>query len=214
MYCGVILLVYITTYPPITIGGRMFSPVHIAALWLLVVLAALTTECWREYKLLKRFFFFGFILFTLWYGWRSELIVKQYYKLGLGYTSVSWQESDTVAAVKALPEDQLIVSNEQTALLFLTGRNVYPYKEIYFNEPVTEYSLYGEGDLKSDEGQSLFRKEGAAFVLFDSIHSQMNEIYGNETEKRITSLTEGLNKSYRGADGTIFFYPVGPESEK
>ncbi len=205
-YCAVILVVYVTTYPPITIGSRMFSPVHIAVLWLIAALIALTKRYWRRNKVINTVLSLGAIGFVLWYGWRSELIVKQYYKLGLGYTSVSWQESDTVAAVKALPENQPIISNEQTALLFLTGRNVYPFKEIYFSEPLTEYSQYGEGDLFGDEGQTLFKTDGAPLVLFDSIYTQMSEIYGEKTEERINKLTNELYKAFRGADGTIYYY--------
>ena len=206
IYCAVILAVYVTTYPPITIGSRMFSPIHIAVLWLIVALIVLTKRYWRKNKVLNTLLSIGVIGFILWYGWRSELIVKQYFRLGLGYTSVSWQESDTVAAVKALPEGQPIVSNEQTALLFLTGRTVYPFKEIYFNEPVTEYSQYGEGELSADEGQTLFKMDGAPLVLFDSIYTQMGELYGEKTEERINNLTNGLYKAFRGADGTIYYY--------
>ena len=206
-YTGIIFFVYLTTYPPITIGSRMFSTVHIAIFWLIMVLLVLIQKIWDKSIALKICFIFGTGIFVLWYGWRSELIVKQYYKLGLGYTSVSWQESDTIAAIKDLPEDQLIVSNEQNAVLFLTDRIVYPFKEIYYDTPLDNYFVYGDGDLENDVGQIKFKEDGAALVLFDSIYFQMNELYGDNTDQRIDALIHGLDKAFRGADGTIYYYP-------
>jgi len=93
--------------------------------------------------------------------------------------------------------------------LFLTGRTAYPYAEIYLNKPLVVYSEYGNGDLSSDNGQQrLFREHKAALVLFDSLSSQLESIYGDQTAQRIQNLTDGLQVSYMGSDGVIYYYPT------
>ena len=206
-YMGVIVVVYITTYPPITIDDRMFSPIHVAILWIIVVLAGLNLNLWPAYRWLK----FGLpvllILFAGAYGWRSMRIVDQNYDRGLGYTSPDWRDSPTIQALKAMPPDRTIVTNETMAVLFLTGRIAYPYAEIYLDKPLAVYSEYGNGDLSTDTAQRLFRERKAALVLFDSLSSQLESIYGEATADRIQKLTGGLQVSYKGSDGVIYYYP-------
>ena len=52
-YLGVVLAVYVVTYPPITIGARMLAPVHIAVLWLFVLLAAISKQLLAQACLAK-----------------------------------------------------------------------------------------------------------------------------------------------------------------
>lgn len=206
-YTAVIAFVYITTYPPITIGTRMFAPVHIAVLWLVVVITSLSLDLWLGIDLIKMVLTLGLLLFIVWYGWRSVRIVRQNYELGLGYNSLAWQQSSTIQTVKAMPLDVLIVTNEETAILFLTDRLSYSFAEIYRDKPLTEFTTYGDGDLDSDEAQRFFREDGAAFVLFDTIYSQIEGLYGDRTEERVLSLTQDLKNFYHGEDGGIYYYP-------
>lgn len=95
---------------------------------------------------------------------------------------------ELIWAVRALPEDTLIITNQETALLALTGRASYPLKEVYLNQGLKEFSRYGDGDLSQDPAQRLFREDGAALVLFDQIDDQLGELYGERTEERIRTL--------------------------
>ncbi|MDR3574585.1 MAG: hypothetical protein P4L50_12025 [Anaerolineaceae bacterium] len=208
-YLGLIFVVYISTYPPITLDDRMFSPVHIAILWIIVLLAGLTLNLWPGWRWLKLGLPVLLILFAAAYGWRTMRIVVQNYDLGLGYTSPDWRGSPTIKALKALPPGSTIVTNETMAVLFLTGRTAYPYAEIYLNKPLSVFSEYGNGDLSSDSGQQrLFRENKAVLVLFDSLPSQLGSIYGDQTAQRIQKLTNGLQISFKGSDGGIYDYPA------
>ncbi len=206
-YLGIIFVVYITTYPPITLDDRMFSPIHVTVLWMIVILAGISLKLWPDWRWLK----FGLpvllVLFAGAYGWRSMRIVKQNYDQGLGYTSSNWRGSPTIQAIKALPANRTIVTNETMAVLFLTGRTAYPYAEAYLDKPLAVYSQYGSGDLSSDKAQLLFHEKKAVLVLFDSLSSQLESIYGDQTAQRIEKLTDGLQVSYKGSDGAIYYYP-------
>ncbi len=189
----------------LTIGSACFPQVHVTATgcwW-----------CWWDDSIqltrppVERRPGAGPAVLTAWYGWRSVRIVQQNYELGLGYTSLAWQHSETIAAIQQLPPDALIVTNEENAILFLTGRHSYPLAEIYYDQPLAEFTRYGDGDLTQDEAQRLFRQDGAALVLFDSIYSQLEGLYGERLDARVSSLVQGLEVSFRGDDGAIYYYP-------
>lgn len=205
LYLLVLLVVYVMTYPPITIGSRMLSPAHIAVLWLVVVLMSLSLHVWRA-RGVRVVLLAGLALAIVWYGWRSARIVAQYYQTGLGYTSTAWRASGTIEAVKDLPQDILLVSNETNAILFLTGRPAYPLMEIYRDHPLEVFSAYGSGDLTADEPQRLFREGKAVLVLFDTIDDQLVGLYGDRTAERIAALVKGLYRATRAEDGGIFYY--------
>lgn len=205
VYIFVMAVVYLTTYPPITIGSRMFAPIHIAVLSIVCILIDLSLTIWKNPLRLKSFFVCILVIFIGIYGFRSARIVRYNFENGLGFNSVSWQTSETVNAVKALPEDIIIVTNEETALLYLLGRASYPLAEIYRETPLQSFTSYGNGDLTGDKAQQYFRK-GAALVLFDSIDDQLQSLYGDRTDERISSLVNGLHRAFRGSDGGIFYY--------
>jgi hypothetical protein len=205
-YVAVIAVVYVTTYPPITIGSRMLSPVHAAFVWLVCLLASLTAELFKKWRWVKPAVIVFMFFFTAWYGVRSVRIVAQNYDEGLGYLSHLWQESETIQAVKNLPADTILVSNEPTAIVFLTGRLSYTFKESYSNEPLQTFTAYGEGDLEGDEGQAAFKENGAALVLFENVQSQLHGLYDYRTEERMNVLLGGLYHAFSGPDGDIYFY--------
>lgn len=204
-YVIVIAGVYVTTYPPITIGSRMYSPMHVAFLWLVCLLIGMILRQSEGIKAQWRGVLLGgLVLFCGWYGIRTVRIVRQNYHIGLGYLSRSWQESATIAAVKALPTDTPLVTNEETALLFLTDRSPYSLAEIYISEPLQVFSVYGQEAGELDPGQAAFREQGAALVLFNSIYNQFESIYIDQTDVRIAALTEGLYEVFAGPDGAIY----------
>jgi 4-amino-4-deoxy-L-arabinose transferase-like glycosyltransferase len=207
VYLGMIALVYFTTYPPITIGSRMLSPLMAAAFWLVVLLAVQTGRHWPQAKWLKNGMLVVVFLFGTWNAVRAFRIVQQNYQLGLGYNSIAWQASETMQAVRELPQDTLIVTNEETAILYLTGRASYPMAEIYVDTPETAFVRYGDGDIEDDPAEKLFHEREALLVVFDSLPSQVAGLYGSQNEAWAAALVDGLEVVHQGADGGIFRYP-------
>ncbi|GEM_PF-509922 len=202
----VTLAVKITTYPPITINVRMLSPLYISTGLLALLFFADTISWLEEKRWITGLAGLILVLAILVYGLHSLHVVEQLHTKGMGYTSLEWQQSDTLQALNALPEDTTLVTNQDMLVLFWTGRTSYPVKEIFINEPYQTFSRYGDGDLSNDPGQSLFRQNKATLVLFDTITEQFSDIYGNQTAERVKVFTEGLHIEYNGKDGGIYTY--------
>jgi len=179
--------------------------VHVAFLWLVTALAGLSLSRVPNRRWIGQMALAAFGLATLWYGWRDVRIVRQNQASGLGYNSADWRESDTIRAVKALPASTLIVTNEETAILYLLGRPTYSMQEPFqvSNAPAV---TYGDGDLATDKGERVFRQDGAALVLFNSIQDQLAVYYGDQARARLAAMTQGLFRAFQGNDGAIYFY--------
>ena len=205
LYLLLIVFVSLNTYPPITINTRMLLPVYIANFWLIYLLFALFGE--YNHRLSRTFVFnTALFLFTALCCYRGYRIASQNAIDGLGYNSTAWKNSETIAYIREnIPEDKTIVTNEETALLFLLDRRTWPMHEVYVNEPDAEYYAY-ESDtaVETDSSRHTFRKGGAYLVVFDSFEDQMADIYRENTRERMDKLFANLNVLFDGDDGTIY----------
>ena len=205
LYLLLIVFVSLNTYPPITINTRMLLPVYIANFWLIYLLFALFGE--YNHRLSRTFVFnTALFLFTALCCYRGYRIASQNAIDGLGYNSTAWKKSETIAYIREnIPEDKTIVTNEETAMLFLLDRRTWPMHEVYVNEPDAEYYAY-ESDtaVETDSSRQTFRKGGAYLVVFDSFEDQMADIYRENTRERMDKLFANLNVLFDGDDGTIY----------
>ena len=205
LYLLLILYVSLRTYPPITINTRMLLPVYIANFWMIYLLFALFGE--YNHRAVRSFVFnTALFLFTALCCYRGVRIANQNAVDGLGYNSTAWKSSETIAYVREnIAEESPIVTNEETAMLFLLDRRTWPMHEVYVNEPDTEYYAY-ESDfgIETDASRQTFLKGDAYLVVFDSFEDQMADIYRENTRERIEKLFENLNILFDGDDGTIY----------
>ncbi len=157
IYTGILLLVYLTTYPPITIDNRMLSPAHVAIIWIAAVVSIVLFESIHQ-KDVRIFLAILMVGLIVWYGLRTMRIVQQNAVTGLGYNAVKWRESKVIAALKVIPESQPLVTNETMAILYLTGRVASPVAEIYFDKPVYPFTRYGDGPTGADSAEEDFKE--------------------------------------------------------
>jgi 4-amino-4-deoxy-L-arabinose transferase-like glycosyltransferase len=144
------------------------------------------------------------------YAPQTTALAGEYHKKGAGYSSAVWQASQTIQAIKLLPEDVAIISNEAGAILLHTGRFALEISELYsaLQTPLEAPNLRYGDDL-TDPSQQFFRNGGAALVLFQpSFYWQLYEIYPGETEQRMEALLQGLTLYGEYPDGSIYFYPT------
>jgi hypothetical protein len=82
-------------------------------------------------------------------------------------------------------------------------RAAYDLPEIQRAERLPNFDRFGDGNTPEER---VFREEGAALVLFDSIRGQLYGIYREDAESRLEVLTQGLQLYLAGNDGAIYFY--------
>lgn len=203
VYLIVLAVAQVYTYPPITLASRMLSPFHLSILvWMVAlfflglrILAPRSRLAWTVVSL-------GLLAFLGSYALRSALIARDYHSSGIGYNAVSWRGSQTIAALKDLPADVPLISNETTAIMYLAGRPAYALQEIYQDHPQETFTVYGEGN---DVAQRVFREQNGALVLFKANLEEDFAMYGDQAGERVRALTEGLYPYFDGEDGAIFF---------
>ncbi|NMB53734.1 MAG: hypothetical protein GYA15_03455 [Leptolinea sp.] len=207
VYVGVLLLVYLTTYPPITIDNRMLSPAHVAVIWIAGLLLAQLTGL-KTSHLWQTGVFLLAAASILWYGMRTIRIVQQNAETGLGYNALTWRQSQLIEAIKVLPEDQPLVTNETMALLYLTGRVASPVAEIYFDKPVYPFTRYGDGPAGRDPAEARFKAAESLLVVFDTLESQFSTIYGERAKERADVFVQGLHVAAFGDNGAMYYHPL------
>ncbi len=214
-YILIVWLVSVLTFPPITIGARMLIPAYLSLIVLAVVHATpvLNPDKMKQAgsgnRLRRPAVNIAFALlfaFAGFQGLRGSRIARQNAIDGLGYNALAWQESQTVRYLREeLPQDQLLITNEETALLFLLNRTSWPMKEIYANQPDTLFYAYRDSVADTtDKGRLAFQDGRALLVVFDTFEDQMRDIYGEDTEARIRALLNGLDIVFDGDDGAIY----------
>jgi hypothetical protein len=127
------------------------------------------------------------------------------YQNGSGYTSEAWKNSAVISAIQELDGDLALISNESSAILFLTGRPTYEVSERFLSAPAGTFTRYG--DDPTDPVQRIFRSGQAVLVIFPTtFYWQLFPIYGERTQDRLDSLLQGLEIEKRLSDGIIYRY--------
>lgn len=203
VYLAVLAVAQVFTYPPITLASRMLAPVHLAVLvWIPLLLYFAATVLAPRSRLVLPLLIAGLLAFSASYALRSVMVARDYHNSGIGYNAATWRGSATIAALKHLPQDVPLISNETTAIMYLAGRPAYALQEIYQDHPVESFTIYGEGD---DPAQRVFREQGGALVLFKVNLEADFAMYGDQVDERLDALTRGLFVYFTGEDGAIYF---------
>ena len=201
-------VVFLVSYPTPDINSRTVLPVLPMLMVSTLAVAAIFLRIWHRFRWLS-FVTFGIILSATTGFWlTSWQQIQSMHENGGGYTSRDWKASQTLKAVADLPEHIPLISNEPEAVLLYLNRYPHYIAEIYLSASVDPALPFGEDTA---EDHRLFREEGAALVLFDTVHAQLARLYGDQSEQRLAKLTEGLYKSFDGDDGAIYFATPPPQ---
>lgn len=210
-YGALIGAVSVLTYPPITIGQRMFLPAYLAAVLLIALLfGADWIESERRGKIRFALMTCAVLLVTAFFGLRGVRIARQNAIAGFAFDAPSWRESETIAALRTMIyEETVLVSNEETALRLYLERPVWQLREIYANIGDPLPLPYADADAAGgDPARKALLTDGALLVLFDSFEDQLADLYGADGRALAARLTAGFELLVDGDDGMIFRYRV------
>lgn len=207
VYLVILAIVQVFTYPPITLAARMLSPVHYAVLVLLAVLlhlglVAFASSPAPRSRTATTVVFLAILGLLGVYLLRSALIVRDFNQAGIGYNAQAWRNSQVIKKLRELPAGTPLISNEVTAIMYLTGRPAYTLQEIYQDHPQEPFTAYGAGE---DVSQQVFRQQNGALVLFKANLREDFGMYGDQVGRRLEALTDGLYLYYESDDGAIYF---------
>jgi hypothetical protein len=131
-------------------------------------------------------------------------ILSGIHRTGLGYTSKSWRNSETLQAIKNLPEGTPLISNEPMPILLYYDIWPHELSELSERTPAATLLRYGLG---TDPSQVIFREKGGVLILYNSIQSQLEDIYGHRSSSRFDSMVDGLEIISQYQDGWLYTYP-------
>jgi hypothetical protein len=191
-------------YPQGQLIEKHMAPIQLGASIVFLLIAYILIEVYRGNKVLKLLPIAVTCLAIASNIPLSRDELSDLHANGRGLTSSRWRSSEVLGKVSELPEDITLISNEAEAIVFWINRPAHRVPEIYKQQPVESYRRFGEDSL--DSVQVKFRENGAALILFESAYWQFQQIYEEETEKRLEVFTDGLYKYFEGSDGAIYFY--------
>ena len=206
IFVAVLILTYLFTRPTIDIDNRMLLPLYITCVMMIYGAFALWQAAW--FKGWKRIFqvlpWLMAVLCVAWYIPQTRDKVE-FYHLGDGLTIYRWNSSEIIRAVRDLPADQPVISNDWELTMLWTGRPIYGFWNTFPSEPPIQTTAYGTN--QSDNVQSLFCDHGAALVIYNDFHTQFIDQVGQAAEDQLPGLFEGLTVYGKYLDGTIYLCP-------
>ncbi len=212
-YLFALTITFLFTRPTPDLSARILSPVYVAV-WVSLFSFLFTfadlygkTGAVRLSPLLLT----GLVIIS---NMKTSFAKLEYlHENGEGYSTRRWQTSETIRAMTGIPSSAAIITNDSDAVLLFLNRPSYDLPEILLDEPRDVFLRFG--DDRANGTERIFREQGAALVLFRPLEWQLRPIYGDDTQARIQSLTEGLTVFFDSYDGSIYFYPTpeGPSAQ-
>lgn len=202
------ILIYLFRNPPQDVNNRTLLPLFPLLLFLVVAVASLWLRLIRGVASVATQVAVGVFLLACCAGYLPANLAtaRSLHANGRGYITPAWQNSPTIQALQDVPAGLTLISNENGALLYFSGRTALEMSERFRKEPATEFTRFG--DDSEEDVQVLFRQGKAALVVFrQPLYWQLEPLYGQQTDERIGGLLAGLKPLFEGSDGSIYLYP-------
>jgi hypothetical protein len=202
-YLAFLVETYLFTLPTIDIDNRMLLPIYVCLVMTLLAAFSTWKEAWLEGKLrwLQALPWIAAALCAYWYIPQSLDKIDQYHQ-GEGLTAYFWNHSDTIEAVRKLPANVQVISNDWELLLLWTDRPIHGFWNTF---PTSQTTTYGTNPV--DAVQTLFCSQQAALVVFKDFSTQ----YESQGDEPLTNpekvLMGALNVYGIYPDGTIYTCP-------
>ncbi|MGD0878289.1 MAG: hypothetical protein ABSA01_09115 [Anaerolineales bacterium] len=201
LFVGVLILTYLFTHPTIDVDNRMLLPLYVGSVMSFYSAWAVWQAAWFKGKMrvLQVLPWLIAVVCVAWYfpQARDEAIT---FHAGDGLTAYHWNRSDLIEAVRALPADQAVISNDWELLELWTGRPIHGFWNTFPSKPPIQTSPYGS--VTVDPVQAVFCQQGAALVIVNDFRGQFQTQIGKNYDDQ--RLFAGLPVHGSYADGKIY----------
>ena len=207
-HIGLLSLTFLFTVPSLDqadINDRLLLPVALPLLLATLLIGNRFSAEWPNQKMLGVLPYGLAFLGFAWYLPATINAVTIQHENAIGFAGPVWRESETLHAVSSLPQDIDLISNESTVLELYLNRPAYNIPELMPGGETAQGIRFGDGPSGEER---IFREDGAALILFDTIRPQLQLIYPGEGDLRTELLTWGLTPYAELSDGTIYYYPA------
>jgi hypothetical protein len=201
LFVGVLILTYLFTHPTIDVDNRMLLPLFVSCVMSFYAAWAVWQAAWFKgwLRLMQVLPWLVAILCIAWYipQARKE---ADFYHAGDGLTAYHWNRSELIQAVRALPANQAVISNDWELMQLWTGRPIYGFWNTFPAKLPIQTGTYGS--VHSDKVQAVFCNKAAALVIVNDFKSQFQTQISKAINEQ--SLFKGLAVYGTYADGTIY----------
>ncbi len=207
-YVVILLATYLFTVPTIDINNRMLLPLYVCGVIALFGAFALWQTAWFKGRLwwLKIFPWLIGTLCVSWYIPQAQELAL-FYHSGDGLTAYHWNHSETINAVRNLPPDKPVITNDWELLLLWTDRPIYG---LWTTFPVDSPQEVRYGGNSTDPFQKIFCEQGAALVVFNDFETQVRTLIDEFYLAQLPTLLGELSVYGKYSDGTIYLCPSVP----
>jgi len=201
LFVGILLLTYLFTHPTIDVDNRMLLPLFVGSVMSFYAAWAVWQAAWfkSSLRLLQLLSWLIAILCVAWYIPQTRDEAK-FYHAGDGLTAYHWNRSGLIQAVRALPADQPVISNDWELLELWTGRPIHGFWNTFPSKPPIQLSTYGSAP--GDPVQTVFCKQGAALAIVNDFRGQFQTQIGKAYDDQ--KLFTGLAVYGTYSDGKIY----------
>ena len=206
-FVSVLVVTYLLTLPTIDIDNRMLLPLYAGCVMTFYGAFALWQAAWFQKGWLRVLQILPWLIAGIsvaWYFPQMQEKVKLYHP-GDGLTAYHWNHDNLIQAVRDLPANQPVISNDWELLLLWTQRPIYGFWNTFPSEAPIQTVAYGTNP--NDRVQAVFCQQGAALVIFDDFESQFRTQVGETSLNRLPGLFDGLAVYGQYQGGTIYLCP-------
>lgn len=208
IFVAVLIATYLFTFPTIDIDNRMLLPFYVGGVMSLLAGFALWQAAWLKGRLrmVQGVAWLAAVVCVAWYVPLARQQVEFYHAGGIngGLTAYHWERSELIQAVRLLPREQAVISNDWELLLLWTGRPIHGFWNTLPMEPIQTMPY---GTNPADEAQTLFCSQAAALVILNDLPAQARQQVGEAEAGQVQGLFEGLSVHGTYTDGTIYLCP-------
>jgi hypothetical protein len=207
VFPAMLVLTYLFTWPTIDIDNRMMLPLFVCGVMTIFGALAMWQAAWFKRGWSRWLQVFPWLLAVLCLYWYIPQTIEkvEFFHKGDGMTAYRWNKAAIMQAVRGLPEEQPVISNDWELTTLWTGRAVYGFWTSFPATLPMQAKAYGQNE--ADEGQMLFCAEKAALVVYDDFPTQVRNNVGEAALSQIPDLFNGLTVYGRYPEGTIYLCP-------